>query len=135
MRTEDFPDVARVLGASRIAGASNRAVAMLHAAAATSATARLLERLRRSVTELSTIERVRLSGVLLLTIIITHTLFLRIEPPLVSPAVPSLLYGEVIAAGVVLVLAAPQIAHAWTSARVRRLLTSSEVREVGARPD
>ena len=124
MRSDDFPDVARVVTQSRIAQAIARVAASLRSAARTSAAAGLLARMCRCVAGMSATERTRMAGILLVTALVSHLLLLRSVSPLVRPAVPRLLYAELIAAAVVLILTAPQIVVAWPRSRVRRFFVT-----------
>ena len=122
MTTDDFPDVALVFRQSLIARATLNAVDVLRASATRSFAAGVMERVRCRLAEVSTPERVRLAGALLLAATVTQGLLLQIVPGLVRPAAPRLLRVEMVIAAVVLILAAPQLARAWQGSRVRQFL-------------
>lgn len=117
---DDFPDVARVFGQSLIAWALGRTAAVVQAAAARSFAARLVERVRCGLTEMSAVQRLRAAGALLLTATVVQGLLMQLVPALVRPAAPRLLRVELAIVAVVLIVAAPQLARAWPASRVRR---------------
>lgn len=117
---DDFQDVVRVFGQSLIARSIGRTAVVVQAAAARSFAARLVERVRYGLTELSTGERLRVAAALLLTATVVQGLLMQLVSALVRPAAPRLLRVELAVAAVVLIVAAPQLARAWPESRVRR---------------
>ena len=125
MSPDDFRDVARVVGQSLVARAITSAVAIVRAAAARSFVGGVMGRVCGRLTEVSTIERARLAGVLLLAATVTQGLLLQIVSGLVRPAAPGLLRVEVVIAAIVLILVAPHLTRAWRASRVRRWLVAT----------
>jgi hypothetical protein len=67
-------------------------------------------------------ERVRLLGVLLLTANVVSFLLTMQTPAMSRPAAPSLLRWELAALASLLIAAAPAVADAWPTSRLRRIL-------------
>jgi len=119
MRGERFERGARVVAGS----AGVRAVLAVDAAIRTAWTrSRVAATLRRwqALAAKSAAERVRLTGVVMLTAAIVHVALRPRTSPAVRSTAPHALSVPVIALGIVMIVAAPAIARAWPRSRLCR---------------
>ena len=122
MTNDDFDAVVRVVRGSVIARTLGQVVACGRSAAPRSYAAGVVGFLRRRVRDMPITERLRLAGLLVLTATIAQGLALQVVPAVARPAAPRLLRGELIVAGLVLMVAARGVARAWPASHVRWLL-------------
>jgi hypothetical protein len=118
-------DLQQLFARSEIVRTAGRAIAIVRAAANSSAVAVLLARARSDFSSLRPAHRVRVAGVLVAIALATDELLLLLVPAQPQPSPPSALRLEIALAALVLILAAAPIARAWPTSRLRRLLMSS----------
>ena len=113
-----------VIARSAIVRTAARAIAAFRAAAESSTLASSAVRARRELSALRPEQRVRLAGLLVATALATEQLLLMLIPAQLRPSPPPALRVEVALAALAVILAAPQLARAWPTSRLRRILAS-----------
>jgi hypothetical protein len=129
MDSNGFERASLIAGQSAVARAWRFAITWFHDAASESAAAHVTRRVRDAIATVPAIQRVRLTGVVVLTATLTQYGLLQLVPPVAQPHAPWLRL-DIAVAGLVLIVAAGPIARAWPAssmcglvARVRRLRT------------
>jgi hypothetical protein len=114
---ERLADVARQ---SLIGRSVLRALAGLRADARGSAIGKALDGFRTHTDRLTSSERLRLTGVFIVTAVATNAVLLQWSPPIIRPAAPFLLSVVAVSIGVTLIVLAERLAHAWDRSWIRR---------------
>lgn len=128
MGADRFEDVSRVVAGSLPARALRHAAAGARASAPSSRAAGAFIRARHILKAIPSSERIRLSGVVLLTTALTHDALLRFVPEIVRPAVPRSVRVAAALTGLAMLLLAPALERAWRMSRIRRTWLSQSVR-------
>src|SRR5262249_28762374 len=96
MSTDDFHDVARIVGQSSVVRAIERGTVAVSHAASQSRTGRLCIRTREQLERAGAVVCVRLIGVLILTAAVTHVVLLTFVPRWLRPVGAPLLQIEAV---------------------------------------
>jgi lipopolysaccharide transport system permease protein len=117
MSANEFDDVARSLGRSRVVGAIERGTSAVRDGAAQSRSRRLLTGARDRLLQADPAARVRLIGIAILSAAVTYSVLDAFVPRWLRPAAATLIQIEALVAGLALIGAAPVLAVAWRASR------------------
>jgi hypothetical protein len=120
MSPDEFTDVSRVIAGSFPGRLFRAAAAGVRAAGPRSVLGAVFIRTRSELARMSSGERIRLAGVMLLTAAVTHDVLVGLVPAIVRPGAPRAIRGAAAVIGLAMMLLAPALERAWKTSRLRR---------------
>src|ERR671922_2611151 len=121
MDSKAFDRAASIVEHSTLAQASGRALRALRSAADRSFAARVWRKANAAIAGVPAAERVRLTGVVILTATLTNALLLPLVPSMAQPHAPWLRI-QLLALGLALVVLATPIVRGWNASHARRAM-------------
>jgi hypothetical protein len=122
MSPDDFGPAEDVIRRSALVRWVRAADEAIRTAAARSQVVAAAGRMRRRLDETPAVDRIRLTGIVMLAAAVVHDLLLPLVSIAARPIAPHVVHVQTIALALVLIAAAPAVARAWPRSRVRRWL-------------